>query len=92
MNDIKDKINAMISNLKEKLPSIKTAEDEPLEEEAIADSVEDQEDTPTETEMEEVPAPSDKKKRLIIQVVLGSLVLYLVYEQVFPPPRGAPPP
>ena len=104
MNEIINKINEVISNLKEKIPFKKPGtdsdDDTVLEEGANETPTEDEDeknfDEMAEEQVEEEQAStnekndSNKRNKLIIQIVLGGLVLYLVYDEFFSPPEVEP--
>ena len=87
MNGIKDKINTIVERVKEKIPSLKPVDDGNEEEilDKKGDTPEEHQDKlpdALESEMEEVSPSFNEKKRLAVKIVLGTLVAYLVYDQV----------
>ena len=109
MDKIKNKINEIINNLKGKFPFKKSAskttdeDDIPMDSEAPTK----QDNIPTENDKEEEEegeydeedsfdtkqGASNKKLKPIIQIVLGALILFLVYDQFLSsPPEDTPPP
>ena len=102
MNEIKNKINEIVNNLKEKISFKKSnldSDDDTALEEEINETQTDKEDEKVaeDTVGEEWSSTTEdkdsgKKNKLIIQIILGGLVLYLVYDEFFSPSEVEPSP